>query len=72
MASNSLQYQQLKLKSGINRYLVGHMEVNNFASEMLRKFEVFWSQLEAGAEVFHMNLFTTTYDDATSVSVVTD
>ena len=72
MASNSLQYQELKLKSGIDRDLVGHMEVNNFSSEMLRKFEVFWSQLEAEAEVLHMNLFTVTYDDATSVSVVTE
>ena len=59
--SKSIHDHIIKLQAGINCEFKIHMESRLLESELLGKCGVFWSQMAAKVEVFHLNLVITTY-----------
>ena len=70
--SKLLCYKWIKLQVGIIRKLGAHMEAKLLEIELLCKFGVFWLNLEAFVEAFHMHLVTTTYGGAAARTGISD
>ena len=66
--SKSLHDQMIKLQAGINRDFQMHTETILMAREILSKCGVFWYQISTVEEAFHINLVTTAYGEAVSLS----
>ena len=62
-ASTLLHDQRIKVQAGINQEFQMHTEAILLASKILSKCEVFWGQMAAEVESFHLNFVTATYGE---------